>query len=309
MRYGRISWLGAALSCSALACGDGGTLADPVQPDPAGADAPPPDTAPIEEEVSKLTASSRCDLTGTWIVAQETYATALSAQQTSVNWFYHEIEQDGVEVTIRKSLNCGLRVTGSTTVTLSDAALVALARNTSSSVGRTGIFGLSSDGTRCQLALARTYNIRGANKQRFLTDHWQLGAAPKPLAEFPRLPASEAEGMEDWDNDGREGYTLSTGFGDRYVAQRDWNEHHGPVELDADEFGTRWPIAVVWDGEEVVSAQTPAFLRATATPVGNGRAYYRRADDLAVANDGPTPELTTCKNVQRLALQAWPPRG
>jgi hypothetical protein len=247
-----------------------------------------------------------CDLTGRWIVAQVTYSTALGATQTTVNWFFHDIVQTGDTFVVEDSLNCGLRVTGTTTVTLRDGTLEALARNTSLSVGRGGSFTPTEDG-RCKLVLERTYNVHGGLLGPLLTDHWQPGDPPAPLADFPPLPRDAAEGMADWDADGKEGITLVSGLGDRYVVQRDWNEHQGVVEAGASEFGGDGVIVVTWDAQEVVSKQTPILLQTQSTPVNPGYAYYKRVDDaLTVVTSGAHPELETCKNVQRLALEAFP---
>lgn len=252
--------------------------------------------------------SEHCDMTGVWIVAQVTFSTALGATQKSVNWFYHDITQTGDTYIIEKSLNCGFRVTGTTTVTLRDETLAALAINESSSAGRQGTFSLNGDGTTCTFDLDRVYNLRAANKAMFLTDHWVLGDPDKALSTFPPLPANAGAGIEDWDNDGHEGFTLVAGtLGDRYVAQRDWNEHAGTVPIDADQFGGDGVIVVTWDGQEAVSQETPPLLRTQSTPDNPGHAWWARVNGaLDVVESGPNPELETCKNVQRLALETFP---
>jgi len=256
------------------------------------------------------TAPGQCDMTGVWIVAQVVFAQSLGASQKSVNWFYHDITQDGDRFTITKSLNCGFRVTGTTTVTLPSDTLEALAINTSSSVGRQGTSVITGDGAGCKIDLDRTYNLRAANKAMFLTDYWVIGDPPKPLSEFPPLPADTASGMEDWDSDGKEGFTLSTGLGNRYVAQRDWNEHHGVVPLadfSAGKFGGESVMGAVWDAQESVSNDTDPLLRVGSTPNNPGWAWYAKVgDQLQIVQDGPRPVLETCKNVQRLALEIFP---
>lgn len=261
-----------------------------------GADAgpPPPDAEP---------ASVACDMTGVWIAAQTTVSLALSADQVSTNWFYYDITQDGDTFTINKSLNCGFVVDGTTTVTLGEDTLEALAKYASAGLGRQGTFVETSTG--CDFDLDRSYNLRGAAKTTYLTDHWNIGDPPKPLSDFPVLP--DGPGMEDWDEDGMHGISLTTGLGGRYVAQRDWNEHHGTVEKFSNQFGGEGVIAVPWDTQEMVSDQTSILLRATATPKGDGWAQYARVGDtLTVVETGSRPELETCRNVQQLAQQVWP---
>jgi len=257
-----------------------------------------------------VVAPGQCDMTGVWIVGQVVFATSLGADQKSLNFFYHDITQDGDVFTINKSLNCGFRVTGTTTVTIPDATLEALAINTSSSVGRQGTSVPTGDGNGCKIDLDRTYNIRAATKSTFLTDHWVVGDPAKPLSEFPTLPPDSASGMEDWDSDSHEGFTLSTGLGERYVAQRDWNEHHGVVPLadfNAGKFGGESIMGAVWDAQEAVSDETPPLLAIGSTPINPGWAWYAKVGDaLEIVEDGARPVLETCKNVQRLVLKTFP---
>jgi hypothetical protein len=241
-----------------------------------------------------------CDLTGRWIVAQVTRSKALGALQLTTNWFFHDIVQTGDEFVVTDSLNCGFRVLGTTTVTLRDATMEALAQRTSLSVGRRGTYTPTSDG-RCKFVLERTYNVHAGAIGPLLTDHWKPGDPPIPLAELPPLPKDASEGMEDWDGDGKEGFTLVSGLGDRYVVQRDWNEHQGTVD-PGEEFGGDGVIVVTWDGQEVVSKQTPLLLQTQSTPENPGYAYYKRVPELVITDS----ELESCKNVQRLALETWP---
>src|SRR5207247_511237 len=121
------------------------------------------------------------------------------------------------------------------------------------------------------------------------------------------LPADAASGMEDWDADGKEGITLNTGLGDRYVAQRDWNQEHGFVPQGVSKFGGDGVIVVTWDGQEKVSAQTPPLLQTTSTPQNPGYSFYERVGDrLDVVTTGAHPELDTCKHTVALALTDFP---
>lgn len=249
--------------------------------------------------------TGECDMTGEWVVAQVTFSEALGQDQKSVNWFYHRIEQTGATFTIADSYNCGFRVTGTTTVTLKDATLEALATHNSSSVGRGGTF--TESGGMCVFDLERTYNIRGADKDAFLWDHWSIGDPDKELNTFPTLPGDAAAGMQDWDSDGHEGFTLVTGLGERYVAQRDWNSHSGYVPKGATEFGGEGVVVVEWDGQEAVSTETPPLLRTTSLPLSPGWAYWGRVDAMVeIVTTGDSPVLDTCKNVQRAALEMFP---
>jgi len=246
-----------------------------------------------------------CNMTGRWIAEQHVTSTALSSNQNTTTWYFYEFTQTGDRFTAVKSMNCGLVVDGTTTVTLDDATLGALAKNELAGPGRGGTFKLSNDQQSCEFQLDRMYNLRGANKAMYLTDSWNVGDPDKPLSEFVPLP-SAPPGMEDWDGDNMHGITLRSGLGNRYVAQRDYNEHSGRVPTFAAQFGGPGVISVAWDSQEGISTQTPPILRISATPAGNGWARYARADTtLTVVDTGPTPELDTCRNVQLLAMQVW----
>lgn len=245
-----------------------------------------------------------CDMTGRWIGEQHTVSVALGANQNTTNWYYYEITQTGDAFTATKALNCGFVVDGTTTVTLDDATLKSLAEREFAGPGRAGTFKLSNDGQSCEFVFDRQYNLRGANKATYLTNHWNVGDADKPLSQFPALPTAPP-GMEDWDLDNMDGISLRSGLGGRYVAQRDFNEHSGRVPTFAAMFGGQGVISVVWDSQEGISTQTAPLLRTTATPSGNGWARYARADTLTVVETGPDAALMTCKNVQQLAMQTW----
>jgi hypothetical protein len=252
------------------------------------------------------TGNGPCDMTGVWVAEQHTVSSALGADQNTTNWYYYAITQSGDAFTVTDSLNCGFVVDGTTTVTLKDATLEALAGTENAGPNRKGTFKLAGDGQTCDFAFDRTYNLRGANKATYLTDVWNVGDPPKPLSMFPDLPKAPP-GMEDWDADGKDGFTLSTGIGDRYAAQRDWNEHSGNVPAHSAEFGGNGVITVLWDSQEGISDQTPVILRTSSTPKGNGWARYARVDDrLTLVTTGDHPKLETCRNVQSLAQQIWP---
>jgi hypothetical protein len=246
-----------------------------------------------------------CNMTGRWIAEQHTTAIALGSPQNTTTWYFYEFTQTGDAFTATRSMNCGLVVDGSTTVTLDDATTETLAINELAGPGRAGTFRLSNDGNSCEFVLDRMYNLRGANKAMYVTNVWNVGDPPRPLSDFPTLPTAPP-GMEDWDGDNMHGITLRSGLGNRYVSQRDWNQHSGRVPTFAAQFGGDGVISVEWDTQEGISTQTSPLLRVTATPDGNGWARYARADDtLTVIDTGEHPELDTCRNVQQLASQIW----
>jgi hypothetical protein len=241
-----------------------------------------------------------CDMSGVWVAEQHTVSIALGADQFTTAFYYYSIEQTGDRFTIVDALNCAFVVDGTTTVSVSDETLTALARQEIAGPNRQGNY--VQNGDQCEFSLDRSYNLRGADKAMYLTDHWQVGDPPMDLADFPALPTAPP-GMEDWDGDAMDGITLVTGIGDRYVAQRDWNQHLGTTPTFAAVFGGEGVITVQWDAQEGISEQTSPLLRTTATPSGDGWARYARAPQLeVVAGD----DLQTCRNVQQLAQQIWP---
>src|SRR5262249_37792699 len=171
------------------------------------------------------------DMTGIWIAEQHTTSTALSADQKTTNWYYYKIAQTGDTFMVTDQLNCGFVVDGTTTVTINDATLEALATEEFAGPGRKGSYKASADGKSCDFTFDRMYDVRGATKATFLTDTWKVGDPPKALSEFMTLPKAPP-GMEDWDHDASagppaigDGITLHpalAGVGDRYVSQRDW---------------------------------------------------------------------------------------
>jgi hypothetical protein len=268
---------------------------DGINGDDGGDDAPDADPNQPDADVG----DSPCDMSGRWIAEQHTVSVALGSDQNTTNYLYFEITQTGDAFTIDRALHCGFVVDGTTTVTIDDATLAALAAEEMAGQGRAGTYAVSGD--QCAFDLDRIYNLRGADKAMFLTSHWQVGDADKALSAFPALP-SAPPGMEDWDGDNMDGITLRTGLGNRYVCQRDWNEHHGMTPQYAPTFGGVGAITVQWDSQEGISEQTTPLLRTTATPSGDGWARYARAGSLEL---GAT-DLETCRNVQQLASQVWP---
>jgi hypothetical protein len=246
----------------------------------------------------------RCDLSGEWVSQQQTRQTAIGAVQLATNWSYYRIEQEGTRLTVATNLDCGYVVRGSTDVSLGDAALEAMAKIASHGGGTEGSFELTDDGEGCVLELDRIYTLRGAQMD-VLDDVWQLGDAPVELDAF-ELPANADEGMEDWDDDGHEGITQLTGFGDRYTAQIDWYAYTGEVPrgaLDEDVIGGEGVLRVDYDMRESVSAETDALLATSAQPMSPGYVFLVRADGLADDVSGQGAELATCKRAQALAVE------
>jgi hypothetical protein len=243
---------------------------------------------------------SPCDLTGEWIFQHVTRNSALGAVQTATNWHYHRIAQQGDRLTITASVDCGFAVRGTTDASLSDATLEAIAVRSPNATGVAGSSVLSADAETCTLGFDRAYSIRGADRARFLESVWKVGDPPRDLSEFA-VPTGAADGMEDWDADGHEGVTQTTGFGERYGMQIDWNAVHGQAPLHAKEFGGEGTLVLDYDVRESVSAETAALLQTTGTPMSPGYAFMARVDGELepIAVQGALP---FCKQVQALAV-------
>jgi hypothetical protein len=257
-------------------------------------------SAAVEAPGNAPPADRPCDLSGEWILQHVTRNSALGAVQTATNWHYHRIAQQGDRFTITKSVDCGFAVRGTTDASLSDATLEAIAVRSPNATGVAGTSALAADGRGCTLAFDRAYSIRGADRVRFLESVWKVGDPPKDLSEFA-LPTSAANGMEDWDDDGHEGVTQTTGFGERYGMQLDWNAVHGQAPLHPMEFGGEGTLALDYDARESIAAETPALLQTTGTPMPPGYAFMARVDGELEAS-AAQGTLQFCKQVQALSV-------
>jgi hypothetical protein len=267
--------------------------------------------APASTEVQVPSAAASpnpdCDLSGRWIAQHVTRNSALGAVQAATSWHLHLVVQRGERFVVTQSMDCGFAVRGTTDVSLPDATLEAVAVRSLDATGVSGSYAPSADGQSCAFEFDRSYSLRGADRTRFIDPVWKVGDPPKALSEF-KLPTNAADGMEDWDQDGHEGITQTTGFGDRYSVQLDWYALHGQTPLRARQFGGEGSVAVDYvavdyDERESISSETSALLQNVGTPMSPGYASLVRVDgELDVVETGEHPRLQTCKNVQALAV-------
>lgn len=272
---------------------------------------PPPSSTTSAPDTSAAAAiDPQCDLRGGWLQQNELLNSALGSTQIATTWSYHRFEQQGTQVRVVQSLDCGLTVRGTTDVSISDATLEAVATRSPNATGVRGSFTRSADGSSCTLAMERTYSIRGADRERFLNAVWKVGDPPRPLSDFP-LPMSKAAGMEDWDGDGHEGITVLTGLGDRYFAQVDFYATRGQVPLGSTQFGGKGVLFIDHDQRDVVSAETPLLLQAAGIPMPPGYAFMARVEgEFSVPQAGEHALLDACRQVQALSVKKFgdPPR-
>ncbi|HEY6557707.1 MAG TPA: hypothetical protein VI072_10555 [Polyangiaceae bacterium] len=233
-------------SCAPV-CGDNQVVA--------GEECDPPNGLTCDSDCRSGEKAEACDATGYWIARQTDFSidTVLSQVQTSTNWYIFQLSQTGSEFQVETSIFCGLRVTGSATVALTEAGERGLlwlnphGRDVPPPrSARKGTFAAEGDG--CRFAMDRHYIVRGGDPALLPSDF-----VSKPeLSTLPPLPTVEDKqnppampfpGAADEDQDGVPGVLFrisGNASGSRSVVQRDWNEYFTepgtPVAANAIEF-------------------------------------------------------------------------
>lgn len=239
-----------------------------------------------------------CNLTGTWFVNLTTRNVAIAnAVAIADNYFYVEIKDNGDDVVVTRSFDCGFEVCGATGVVLTNKQTTELARrnamdgrvdqaNELTVSPRTGTYKPASDG-QCELQMERWWSIRGAAVANALPARQDYATAmlsdlrtSKPLiAKNP--PAAPAN---DWDEDEKPGITLTITApisGWRAVSQRDWNEF-GPDVID--DGAIDFEIVAQFDSEEILHSASSPLLNQTSTPAANGH----KVRFVRLENEAPT---------------------
>jgi len=220
----------------------------------------PPDDLSCDSFCRATTKAEACDMTGYWMSRETDFSIddVVSQVQTSTNWYIYKFLQTGSTFVVENSLFCGVQVSGSVDVALSDGGVRGmLYRNPQNGIGpqpqRTGRFEVRGDG--CAFSMDRVYAVRGA-EERFLPTTY---VPPPPLPSLPPLPFEDnpehdpsrpfgqnTAGATDDDGDGQPGlvFVLSGILtGRRNVAQRDWKEFFYdpkfPIRQNSIEFVTR----------------------------------------------------------------------
>jgi hypothetical protein len=208
-------------------------------------------------------------MTGYWIARQTDFSIddVLSQVQTSSNWYIFKIVQSGSTFEVETSIFCGLRVTGSATVDLTDPGARGLlwlnphGRDVPAPrQARQGTFAPGGDG--CAFTMDRHYIVRGGDPSLLPADFRakpELSTLP-PLPEVndPQAPPpAMLPGAADEDADGVPGIKFQisgNATGARSVVQRDWNEYFsepsGPIPENALEFRA----VVRFDNQEKILA-------------------------------------------------------
>jgi hypothetical protein len=273
-----------------------------------------------------------CDMNGIWIVRQKDFSVAQvgSATQTSSNWYYWDIKQDGDTWEVKKQLFCGIVVTGSVTVRLADAATKALMyRNPADASNprgaRTGVMRAEGDG--CYFKTSRQYFVRGC-AESLLPEHF---ADEPPLESLPPLPKAvdlydlskggDLAAADDPDGDGIPGVPYEvTGLvaGTRSAAQRDWSAYESDAAHAVAQHSSEFTVRSDFKNQENILHVTCAggdppcvLLESGSTPSQDkpGRALLRRlgatledpeVKKIVVGTPGQNPadDFQTCLNVQ-----------
>ncbi len=236
-------------------CGDGLKVG--------GEQCDPPDGVTCDSSCGAATKTEACDMTGYWITRQTTFSidSVLSQVQTASNWHAYHFTQTGTSFAVDASAFCGIHVTGSATVDLTEGGVRGMiwlnSEGPDNSRGsRRGTFTETASG--CELAMDRFYFVRGLEDrflpQDFLAKPDLSTLTPLPYEDDPEHPTgAHTDGALDLDGDGFLGlaYRISgNASGTRNVVQRDWGEYFPspdyPVVKNAIEFST----AAAFDNQE-----------------------------------------------------------
>lgn len=243
-------------------------------------------------------AGGACDMSGRWMITRREVADGLGQLQSSHSWLYYEIEQQGEQLTITRSLNCGHDVTALTPLganaDMSKSWPSVLAK--SNEDGRTGTSKVSAGG--CDIHFDKIVRAEGVT-----VPYYDDPAVP--LATVDEPASGSTPGWEDWDEDGHPGITitLSGGItGDLYVAIRAWNELSGTAPSTA---GTL-KLASDWgQNENVLGYNGSPLLTSQGVRAADASLHFaelaRLGDDQATGDD-----TAVCAAIRALAPMLTP---
>ncbi|HEY6559588.1 MAG TPA: DUF4215 domain-containing protein [Polyangiaceae bacterium] len=283
------------------------------------------------------TKTEDCDMTGYWVVRETAFNIdhVISQVQTSSNWAMFKLVQTGEVFHVDKALACGIQVSGTATVQLTEGGLRGIIHSNPPDTDapaprapRQGRFVPTADG--CTFSMDRHYVVRGAEEARFLPADFLTKPAldtliPLPREEDPQNPTGQnAAGALDADGDGIPGLAWrisGTATGVRNVAMRDWYEYFTGPEARIPKQALEFVADVAYANQENilhVSRCPPlgcGLLLAGSHPAGNLR---HRVRFLYLGKDIVDPrvsrivtrelkqdidaDLQTCENVRAALL-------
>jgi len=178
------------------------------------------------------TSTLGCDLSGRWLVVVREVTTGLGAQEADHEWLYFEMTQTGSALTVTKGLSCGQNVVGISAVSanVDDPKVWPAMLVYDAETGRAGTS--TAMGSGCTVSFDKFYEIVGAT-----VPYYQNPATTMPTSS--QEATSSSPGWEDWDNDGKPGFTVNvTGLatGQIYLSSRRWNEWSGTIPTGSNTF-------------------------------------------------------------------------
>jgi hypothetical protein len=164
-----------------------------------------------------------CDASGMYAVRMANYARFIVDSVTS-NWYYLEISQEGDELRVVDSLDCGYGSAGGGMRAYTSATGDATRAEHNSQAGRVGV--MRKSGEVCDFKLDRFWSVHGLAEELYLPDGHFATYDLAHLQELLPLPTDpEHEDVQDWDEDGFPGTSTYIGSSEaRYSVSRDWNE-------------------------------------------------------------------------------------
>ncbi|HKP62850.1 MAG TPA: hypothetical protein VJV78_39215 [Polyangiales bacterium] len=242
--------------------------------------------------------SSRCDLSGRWILTTHTTTDAIGQLQHAHYYLYYDIVQQGASFSVRKGLICGTDAIGGGAFAVNvdfSSARAAIMRKLSGT-GRTGRS--SESGTGCKIEVDKFYLVLGATLPYYLDPS-------RALPSVDDKADGNTPGWEDWDQDGNPGITgVVSGIlsGKVFTAPRSWMWMTG----EARDVRASFRLPLQWDAEPNVMAVDGSPLLASdavraADPKLHFAEFARLQPDQATGDDD-----TICSGIRQLAPKLTP---
>lgn len=274
--------------------GETATAAVPAPPSTSATAAPSASPASSKQ----TTSSSKCDLSGRWLVTQRTVEEGLGVQQALRHWMYFEFSETGQDVTAMRGLDCGWDVVPLSAIAGAADLHKAWPKITEneSMAGRKATVRTSSSG--CSISFAPYVSVYGATAA-YYKDTSRAMPGPNEKA------SDTTPGWEDWDSDGNPGITYNLSgiaTGQVFYASRQVNTWSGSVG----QIGSGFRLALVprddnnqlgYNGSPLLTTQSNVSANASLHFV-----EFARLDETRATGD----DTATCNAVRTLAPMLTP---